>query len=144
MATVTELKKPFNEDNERLSTFIDLYIDYDGDHKRAWIDAGYAESGVGSAMNKLRQHWDVVERRIVEKIGRQVPQALAVIVDLMENARTESIKLKAAQDILGRAGYDQASKIEFTEKSAEELSREELRDELRVLLARAQATGESA
>ena len=140
---VTKLKKEYNEDNERLNKFIDLYIDYDGDNTRAWVDAGYAESGKSGSMAKLRQHGDVVERRIVERIGSHVPKALAVVMDLMENASQASVRLKAAQDILGRAGYDQASKIEFTEKKAEDLTGEELKSELKELLARADINEEA-
>tara|TARA_R110002020_G_scaffold287099_1_gene502598 strand:- start:39673 stop:40104 length:432 start_codon:yes stop_codon:yes gene_type:complete len=141
-ATVGKLKVPYNKgDNERLDKFIDLYIDYDGDNVQAWKDAGYSESNTNASMAKLRQHWDVVQARIVEKMGRQVPQALAVVVDLMMNARNDSIRLKAAQDLLGRAGYDQASKIELTEKKAEDMDHDALREELTTLMRRANGDG---
>jgi hypothetical protein len=141
---VTQLKVPFNEDNERLSKFIDLYIEYDGNHQLAWTDAGYSESTRNKAMHTLRKHWDIVQKRIVEKIGTQVPKALAMVVHLMENGKNESIRLKAAQDILGRAGYDQASKIELTDKKAEDLTRDELTKELQELMNRAQETVDGA
>jgi hypothetical protein len=136
---VEQLVTPYKGDTERLDKFIDLYLDYEGDNVRAWVDAGYAESTRSSSMAKLRKHWDIVQARIVERIGSHVPRSLAVIVDLMENARSETIKLKAAQDIMGRAGYDQASKIELSEKKAEDLNQDELKRELEALMSRANA-----
>ena len=141
---VEQLITPYKGDTERLDKFIDLYLDYEGDNVRAWLDAGYAESTKSSSMAKLRKHWDIVQARIVERMGSHVPEALAVVVDLMRNARSETIKLKAAQDIMGRAGYDQASKIELSEKKAEDLNQEELRKELSELMNRANAAKGSA
>lgn len=141
---VTQLKAEYRPDNERLDKFIDLYLDYEGDHIRAWKDAGYSSTTTKGAMAKLRQHWDVVQSRIVERIGRHVPRALSVVIDIMENASQASIRLKAAQDILGRAGYDQASKIELTEKKAEDMGQDELRNELAILMKRANKESETA
>lgn len=59
-------------------------------------------------MDELRQ---AIHLEIDELAGR----AKEIIADLMENAKTEGIKLKSAQDILSRAGYDATSKraVEF-------------------------------
>ena len=141
---VEQLITPYKGDTERLDKFIDLYLDYEGDNVRAWLDAGYAESTKSSSMAKLRKHWDIVQARIVERIGSHVPEALSVVLDLMRNARSETIRLKSAQDIMGRAGYDQASKIELSDKKAEDLNQDELKRELEALMSRATATGKRA
>ena len=143
MSHVSQLKVPFNEDNQKLDKFIDLYIEYEGDNNRAWVDAGFAESSQSHSMSKLRKHWDEVQKRIVQRMGAHVPKALAMVVHLMENAKNDSVRLKAAQDLLGRAGYDQASRIELTDKKVEELSKDELRDELSELLAKARVEGKT-
>lgn len=142
MADVQSIQAPFKPDNERLDKFIDLYLEYDGDAQQAWVDAGYSEGTKRKAMTKVRDNWKMVEARIVAKIGSHVPFALGVVYDLAKNAKGESVKLKAAQDLLGRAGFDQASKIEVSNSDPEKMDKDSLRKELTDLMAK--ATAESA
>lgn len=44
------------------------------------------------------------------------------------------IRLKAAQDLLDRAGYSAKQKVEISTKSVDELSTSELEDEIKRLL----------
>jgi len=129
-------KEPdFEKASDKLLRFIELYVET-GNHIQSWKDAGYSESGIGSAMNTLRNNHKLVEKMIGLRVGRHVPAALNTIVDLMEHARNDSVKLKAAQDVLYRAGYDRPMEIITTEKKVDELDNKALDDELQRLLAR--------
>jgi hypothetical protein len=88
------------------------------------------------AMAKVRDNWELVELLIKNKIGSHVPFALNGIVELAANAKQESVKLKALQDILFRAGYDAPMRIETTEVQAGDMTNTELDNELTKLLSR--------
>lgn len=120
----------------QLDKYLDLYLEYKGDHKKAWVDAGYSEKTLQHSMAKVRENWVEVEKRIRIRIGSHVPMALTGIIELAENAKQESIRLKALQDIMSRAGYDKAQELVVTEKKAEEMDDTELKDELKALLKR--------
>jgi hypothetical protein len=122
--------------SERLDLFIDLYIEKGGDPQSAWVEAGYSPSTKKKAMSTLRANWQEVERRIRLRIGSHVPMALQGIVELARNAKAESVRLKAQQDIMKRAGYDVAEEFILTEKKAEDMDDSELKTELAELLKR--------
>ncbi len=113
--------------------FLEEYVDNGGDHRAAWLEV-YSESTVRQAAATVRKHWQTVEKIIKTRVGSHVPMALAGVVELAKNAKQESIKLKALQDILKRAGYDAPDKFEVTEKRADELDDDELKTELLQLL----------
>ena len=46
------------------------------------------------------------------QINQAASRAAQTIFDLMENAKSETVRLNAAKDILSRAGYDAAARIE--------------------------------
>lgn len=128
--------KELTERPERLVRFIELYLEYKGDHKKAWVDAGYSESGLPRAMKTLRDNFSMVNKLVYQRIGNHVPLALEGIVELAVNAKQESIRLKACQDILSRAGYDAAMKLETTVTETKDMKDEELTKELKELLGK--------
>mgnify|MGYP003138138147 CR=1 FL=1 len=142
---ITQLKKtePDLQDvpDQRLQ-FFDLYIET-GDAKQAWLDAGYSQSNTSKAMSVIRDNWRVIEKMIRTRIGSHVPMALNGIINLAQNAKQESVRLKALQDILSRAGYDGVMKIEHTEKAADEMDNKEFEVELQRLLKRSNDSQES-
>lgn len=138
-----ETDKDFSNTSEKLIRYLELYIEYNGDNQRAWEEAGFSMTTVNLSMRKVRDNWRLVEKLIRNKIGSHVPMALAGVVDLAENAKQESVRLKALQDILYRAGYDRPMEIVTTEKQAEDLSNKELDDELTRLLARVNSKEET-
>ena len=46
------------------------------------------------------------------QINQAASRAAQTIFDLMENAKSETVRLNAAKDILSRAGYDAVARIE--------------------------------
>ena len=127
--------KDFSPKSEKLITFLELYVEYDGDNKKAWADAGYT-SNVKGSMSKIRENWRLVKKLMDDKIGSHVPMALAGIVNIAENAKNDSVKLKALQDLLSRAGYDKPIEIVTQDKDAHELDNKSLDEELTKLIKR--------
>ena len=120
---------------ERMLSFVAQYVEH-GDAKLAWVEAGYSENTTNLAMSKLRDNWRIVESMVKERIGRHVPMALSGIIELAQTAKQESIRLKAQQDILFRAGYDKAMEMVVTDKDTKEMKDEELQKELLTLLGK--------
>jgi hypothetical protein len=63
--------------------------------------------------------------------------ALNGIVELAQNASNDSVKLKALQDVMYRAGYDRPLEIVTGEMDVQKLANKDLDMELTALLARA-------
>lgn len=136
-----ETDKDFEGKSDKLIKFLEGYV-ATGDKKTAWIEAGYAPGGLRSASNILRENARLVEKLIRNRIGDHVPLALDGVLNLAMNAKQESVRLKALQDILYRAGYDKPIEIVTSEKEASELDNKALDDELTKLLARANREAE--
>ena len=133
--------KDFVNKSDKLVKFLELYVET-GDKKQAWLDAGYAKGGIRSAGNIIRENMRLVEKLIRNRIGSHVPLALNGVLELATGAKQESVRLKALQDILYRAGYDRPVEIVTSEKDVNALDNKELEDELTTLLARANKEAE--
>ena len=120
---------------EKLVAFIEFYLDGYAP-KEAWVRAGYSEGQSRQAMHKLRTNWRLVDKMIDERIGSHAPLALNVVVDLMKNAKSETVRLNAAKDILSRAGKDKPVQITHSTKEPEDLPDEELDAEIIALADR--------
>lgn len=122
-------RENFKGDPEKLVRFIDLFLD-GLDLPDAWEQAGYSRGTASKARNTLRQNWKVIDKLIEERIGSQVPLAMKTVVYLMQNARSETVRLNAAKDILSRAGKDKPIQIQHESKEPEDLNEEELDAEI--------------
>ena len=133
--------KDFVNKSDKLVKFLELYVET-GDKNAAWLEAGYAKGGIRSAGNIIRENMRLVEKLIRNRIGSHVPLALNGVLELATGAKQESVRLKALQDILYRAGYDRPVEIVTSEKDVNALDNKELEDELTTLLARANKEAE--
>ena len=136
MTNVKYLKKVDEEYNEHSEQFLDFVLRYveTGHAPSAWTDAGFSDNTKNRAMSRLRDNWRLVEKVIKDRIGTHVPMALNGIITLAQHAKQESIRLKAQQDILYRAGYDKPVEFVVEDKDATDLKDQELKDELARLL----------
>ena len=124
--------------SDLLLAFLEEYIDNGGQAQEAWVTAGYAESTKATAMSVVRKESATVTKLLNLKIGSHVPSSIKVIVDLMKEGKTPAaVKLKCAQDIMSRAGYDAAIDYTVTEKPVGDMTNSELDTELAKLLASA-------
>lgn len=121
--------------NENFLQFVAYYVE-SGSAREAWVQAGYSPNSAGSAMSRLRDNWRLVESMVKERIGAHVPMALSGIIELAQSAKQESIRLKAQQDILYRAGYDKPMEMVLTDKDAKDLKDDELQKELLAILGK--------
>ena len=118
---------------------LDAYCDgiYQGlSREKAYIEAGYSELWARDNSKKYhRANAEYIQAYISEKIGGQAPAAIKVIARIMnDESEKGGIRLKAAQDLLDRAGYTPKQKIELTTKDVKDLSTEELKGEIQKML----------
>jgi phage terminase small subunit len=110
---VTELEKLEAEMNLRQSKFAQNYV-ISGNAKKAYVEAGYETTTEGSAeasasallRNPKVAAWISEYRRQAKKELRDWPElvedAKAVLVDLLWNGKSESVRLNAAIHVLDR------------------------------------------
>lgn len=98
----------------------------------AYQEAGYSGLNCRANAHKYyRQNTEYITAYMSEHIGVHAPTALNVIKEIMNDPTEKGgIRLKAAQDILDRAGFGAKQKIELTTKDAKEMSTEELQNEV--------------
>lgn len=118
---------------------LDLYCEAlcNGENKtQAYIKAGYsAHHAQRNVAAFHRKHADYITAYISERVGSHVPAALRTIVSIMNDENEKGgIRLKAAQDIMDRGGFGASQKIELTSKNVDEMTTEDLRNELSKLL----------
>ena len=95
-----------------------------GNGTQSAIKAGYSEKTAYQKGHQLRwQFQHQIENETRRLMASAVPGALAQIVDLASHATSEQVRLRAAKDIMDRAGLKPTERIEniTVEKSTEEL-----------------------
>lgn len=100
----------------------------------AYKAAGYACPTPSNAYNFHKQHHEAIQREAHMCLSSHVPKAIASLSDIMVNGKSETAKVKAALEILDRAGLDKTTKIQIG--SDEPASKEDLQVQLRELLKR--------
>jgi len=136
----------FDDLPNKQQLFIDLYLDL-GDRDEAYKDSGYSIEGRAWKANaralflKL-QH--VIEQRIETRIGEGAILSLKVTKDLMMNAKSESIRLKAAQDYREMGGFSRPKEVRVVHTREEELTDEELDEEIASLTGKVIIHGSNA
>jgi len=107
-----------------------------GNAAKAARDAGYGNVNDSAKRRghelKLR-YKDYIAQQIANNISGYAPAALAMIADIATNGESEAIRLKAAIDLMDRAGYKPTTKTEQKTIAVEERSTEELEEELKQL-----------
>lgn len=99
---------------------------------QAYVAAGFSSAHAQRNVNPYhRKHAEYINAYLSERIGTHVPAALRVVLEIM-NSETEKggIRLKAAQDILDRGGFGASKKIELTTKDVNDLSTQDIQNEL--------------
>lgn len=126
---------------EKLELFKESYYNT-GKIIQSYKAAGFSESTAHANAHKyFRDHKDEILAYVHTKLAEHVPAAISVIVGIM-NSETEKggIRLKAAQDLLDRAGYKPSDKIEIRTEDMEKMSTGDIKDEIRKLLTEVDPT----
>lgn len=119
---------------------LDLYCQglCDGLNKtQSYIKAGFSAAHAQRNVAPYhRKHADYIKSYISETIGSDAPAAHRVIRQIMNDENEKGgIRLKAAQDILDRAGFGAKQQIELTTRDVTELTTEDIQNELNKLFA---------
>lgn len=119
---------------------LDLYCEglCDGLNKtQSYIKAGFSAAHAQRNVAPYhRKHSDYIKSFISERIGGDAPAAHRVIREIMNDPNEKGgIRLKAAQDILDRAGFGAKQQIELTTKDVADLTTEDIRNELAKLFS---------
>ena len=112
--------------------FIEEYC-MSGNAAKAAVKAGYSEKVAKQQGYKLKEQFaKEIEERTKKMLQDSVPGALSNLKTLSTEAISEAVKLGAIKDILDRAGYKPAERIEQS-ISHSDMSTDELRRELEAL-----------
>ena len=108
--------------SEKRKIFVERMIVH-GDHIKAAKEAGYEKDDpqkFAVEANRLkRQLHDLILKGMKERFSSSAPKAAHVIETLMNSGESEAVRLKAAQDLLDRAGYQPTTRVEeVTEKKS--------------------------
>ena len=93
----------------RQKALVEAYVANGGQLTKASAEAGYAEgnSGRTSAWKAMKTSHvqQYLMQQTAEAFGLHAVRALAKVVDLSGNARSEYVQLEASKDLLDRAGF---------------------------------------
>lgn len=108
--------------------------------KNCYWDAGFDSSRKDNgvmyhARKKLESMWPEIEKEIRSKLNSGALLGLNVVMDMAVNAKQDSVKLKAAVELLNKGGFAETQRIELTE--VDNLSDEELQKRIRDKMAEA-------
>lgn len=105
--------------------------------EKAYEGAGYSPHNCKANANKFyRQNSAYIHGYLAEHVGTHAPTALKVVLEIMnDKGEKGGIRLKAAQDVLDRAGFSAKREVSLTVKDAKEMSTEELTNEIARLVS---------
>lgn len=135
MSNVTNIADAPKNKQEKLDDFCKALAD-GKNREEAYIEAGYSGHNCRANAHKYyRQNADYIKIYLSEHIGVHVPTAFRVILEIATNPDEKAgIRLKAAQDIMDRGGFNAKQTIELVTKDATEMNTEELENEIRRLI----------
>jgi phage terminase small subunit len=94
--------------NERQERFVDHFSTGLHTQEQAAILAGYSPESAAQAAYRLQRNpviQHMISKALMTRLSFSAAKALSVIERLSESARSDYVKLAAAQDLLDRAGY---------------------------------------
>lgn len=97
--------------------FVVEYVSSGSDALSAARVAGYTENSVRTAAWRLMNNPLIIEAISIltaEQITIHAPRAVQAILTLMKTARSDYVKLQAAQDLLDRAGFRPPDKVQHS------------------------------
>ena len=104
---------------------------------KAFIAAGYSAAHAEKNVTTYhKSNAEYIQSYISEHIGTHAPTALRVVLQIMNDENEKGgIRLKAAQDVLDRAGFSAKQKIEVTTKEVQDMSTEDLQNEIQRIIS---------
>lgn len=135
--------KTYEECTDLQQKFIDAWIKYDGNEVIAAKEAGLAPKNLEARARELAVFLGpVIQGEMERKIRGHAPMALNAVVKLAQEGKTETTRLKAALEILDRAGFKQATHVIHEDRTPDKMGDAELKSMLKRLLTKAGVSAE--
>lgn len=121
---------------EKLAIFKDAYYDNGGSVPKAYEAAGFScKGGTGNAYKYFKNHKEEIQAHVHAKMAEYVPTAIGTIVKIMMSETEKGgIRLKAAADLLDRAGYKPSDRIEVVTEDADSMTTRDIKAEIAKLM----------
>ena len=100
---------------QKQAAFVAAYVANGGKGTDAAITAGYAQASAHTEQHRLLANPKIQQEILKEtlnQLGLAAPQALQTVMRLTNNARSEYVRLSAAQDLLDRAGFRPPDRVD--------------------------------
>lgn len=125
---------PTNETTlkERIAQYAETWL-ATGNKRAAYEAAGYACSSGSNAYQFHKQHHEAITKEAAMHVASHVPKAIMALSDIMENGKSETARVKAALEIMDRAGLDKTTRVQIGNDTPK--TGDELKAELKALLA---------
>ena len=118
---------------ERIRIVAEEYIN-GASRMDAYRAAGYSSVTSANAAAFFEAHKDEIQGYVFLAVGSKVPIAIKVLEEIMLTGKSDGARVKAATEILDRAGVTQVQKIEITSKEVSELENRQITEEIQELL----------
>ena len=117
---------------ERITKYAEVWL-ATSNKRAAYEAAGYSCATGSNAYNFHKQHHEAITREASMHVASHVPKAIEALSDIMINGKSETARVKAALEILDRAGLDKTTRIQIG--NDEPKNQDDLRKQLQGLLA---------
>ena len=116
---------------ERIVKYSEVWL-ATSNKREAYEAAGFACATGSNAYNFHKRHHEAITREASMHVASHVPKAIAALSDIMVNGKSETARVKAALEIMDRAGLDKTTRIQIG--NDEPKSQDDLRKQLKGLL----------
>ena len=116
---------------ERITKYAEVWL-ATSNKRAAYEAAGFSCATGSNAYNFHKQHHEAITREASMHVASHVPKAIEALSDIMINGKSETARVKAALEIMDRAGLDKTTRIQIGGTSPK--TQTELQAELRALL----------
>jgi hypothetical protein len=107
--------EPARELTDKQAAFVKEYVGNGGNGQAAAIAAGYSKQSANSIAVQLKRNpliQQAVQKELVTQMGYAAVPALARIVQLVDGARSDYVRLEAAKDLLNRSGFQAPTRVD--------------------------------
>lgn len=98
--------------------FVRLYVERGGKARDAAENAGYATGGAASNLLSNPRINQAIQELTLLRITSLAPTALQTVLEMSRSARSEYVRLQAAQDLLDRAGFKPPDRVQHSVKGS--------------------------
>ena len=117
--------------SQRIAKYAEVWLTT-SNKTAAYEAAGYGCPTPSNAYNFHKQHHEAIMREAHMGVANHVPVAMSTLAEIMVSGKSETARVKAALEILDRAGLDKTTKIQIGSDMPQ--NKDELQAQLKALL----------